>query len=160
MAGMAAKTMCSCVFLTGRDPQSVKDKELQVFPGLSSAAIDVHADSTVTATVFWKTSKAIFRKNLGCTLLAEQTEDEVRSQKATMSQLPSDQDTIAWPTGNVVNDSNLPGVNYDMIRRSLEEAFHEANPERPVNTHAVVAVYKNKIIGEKPWIISNPIYVK
>ena len=32
MAGMAAKTMCSCVFLTGRDPQSVKDKELQVLP--------------------------------------------------------------------------------------------------------------------------------
>jgi hypothetical protein len=38
MAGMAAKTMCSCVFVTGRDPQSVRDKELKVFPGLSNSS--------------------------------------------------------------------------------------------------------------------------
>src|SRR5688572_25815814 len=81
MAGMAAKTMCSCIFVTGRDEQSVRDKELQVFPGLSSAAIEITKDSTVTATVFWKSSKAIFRKGLGCTLLAEVPEEVVRTQQ-------------------------------------------------------------------------------
>ena len=30
MSGMAAKTMCSCVYVTGRSPESVIQKELQV----------------------------------------------------------------------------------------------------------------------------------
>ena len=76
LAGMAAKTMCSCIFVMGRDQQSVMDKEFQVFPGMSSASIEITSDSTVTATVFWKSSKAIFRKGLGCILLAEQSEED------------------------------------------------------------------------------------
>jgi CubicO group peptidase (beta-lactamase class C family) len=149
MAGMAAKTMCSCVFLTGRDPQSVRDKELQVFPGLSSASIDVNADSTVTATVFWKTSKAIYRKGLGCTLLAEQPEAAVRAQRQILPRPPFNQDTIAWPTGNVVKDSVLPDVRYDLVEKAMADAFAEVDPEKPLNTHAVVVVYKNKIVGER-----------
>src|SRR5688572_27634498 len=114
MAGMAAKTMCSCVFLTGRDPQSVKDKELRVFPGLSRAAISIHKDSTVTATVLWKESKAIFRKGLGCTLLAEKSEDEVRSQQIRRATPPIvNQDTIAWPGGDRIQDSSA-SVKYDV----------------------------------------------
>ncbi len=82
--------MCSCIFVMGRDQQSVMDKELQVFPGLSSASIEITEDSTVTATVFWKTSKAIFRKGLGCTLLAEQSEEEVRAQQTDPSATASE----------------------------------------------------------------------
>ena len=99
MAGMAAKTMCSCIFVTGRDQQSVRDKELQVFPGLSSASIEVAEDSTVVATVFWKTSKAIFRKGLGCTLLAEQSEEEVRAQQTILPPPPASQDTRCLAIG-------------------------------------------------------------
>jgi CubicO group peptidase (beta-lactamase class C family) len=150
MAGMAAKTMCSCVFVTGRDPQSVRDKELQVFPGLSSATIVVHEDSTVTATVFWKTSKAIFRKGLGCTLLAQQSEEQVRAQPATLPKpLSINQDTIAWPTGNGTTDSTHPKVNYTKVRQALDEAFEETDPDRPLNTHAVIIIYDGMIVGEQ-----------
>ncbi|WP_276370327.1 serine hydrolase [Chryseolinea sp. H1M3-3] len=150
MAGMAAKTMCSCVFVTGRDPQSVRDKELQVFPGLSSSTILVHEDSTVTATVFWKTSKAIFRKGLGCTLLAQRSEEDVRAQQIVIAgTVPTNQDSIAWPAGNVTTDSILPEINNDMVRAAIDEAFFETDPERPLNTHAVVVVYNNSIIGER-----------
>jgi CubicO group peptidase (beta-lactamase class C family) len=150
MAGMAAKTMCSCVFVTGRDPQSVKDKELKVFPGLSSASITINPDSTVTATVFWKTSKAIFREGLGCTLLAERSEDEVRAQRIVRPSSPRvNQDTMAWPMGDVSKDSILENVQYDLIDAALDEAFNEPDPEHPLNTHAVLAIYDNKIIGER-----------
>ncbi len=150
MAGMAAKTMCSCVFVTGRDPQSVRDKELQVFPGLSSSTIQVNEDSTVTATVFWKTSKAIFRKGLGCTLLAQRSEEEVRAQQIRVAETAlTNQDSIAWPTGNAITDSIQLQVNNDLVRAAVDQAFNETDPERPLNTHAVVVVFNNRIIGER-----------
>src|SRR4051812_33585196 len=71
MSGMAAKTMCSCVFVMGRTPESVKEKELSVFPGLSSADIQIEDSLAVTAKVLWSSKKAIYRKGLGCTLLAQ-----------------------------------------------------------------------------------------
>src|SRR3990170_2415927 len=45
--------------------------------------------------------------------------------------------------------STLPAVKYDLINQALEEAFHEADPDHPLNTHAVVVVYDDKIIGEQ-----------
>jgi CubicO group peptidase (beta-lactamase class C family) len=148
MAGMAAKTMCSCLFVTGRDAQSVRDKELQVFPGLSSAEIEITEDSTVTATVFWKSSTAIFRKGLGCTLLAEEPEEEVRDQQMILPLSPPSSDTIAWPSGDIV-DSISVRVNQELIRQALDDAFNEPDPKQPLNTHAVLVVYDGKIIGER-----------
>ena len=154
MAGMAAKTMCSCVYVMGRDEQSVRDKELKVFPGLSNAPITIHDDSTVTATVFWKTSKAIFRKGLGCTLLAQRNEDEVRSQRLNILDGPMRVDSVDWPTGNSnaskwVLSATPPKVDIDLMEQALDRAFAETDPQRPLNTHAVVVVYDNQIIGER-----------
>ncbi len=85
MTGMAAKTMCSCVYVMQRDPESVVRKELTVFPGLSSAKITFdQVDSTVTASLLGSESKAIFRRGLGCTLLAERSEQELRFAKRSL----------------------------------------------------------------------------
>jgi CubicO group peptidase (beta-lactamase class C family) len=150
MTGMAAKTMCSCVYIAGRTPESVKKKELQVFPGLSSAGIEINnSDSSVTATVLWNKSKAIFRKGLGCTLISERSEHEVRSQKINLPTLPPEQDSIPWPTGNLVSNTPLADVNYKIINEAVAGAFADVDDENPVHTHAVLVVYNGKIIGEK-----------
>lgn len=151
MAGMAAKTMCSCVYVTGRTPESVRQQELQVFPGLPNADIDVnYADSTVTASILWKTSKALYRKGVGCTLLAGQTEAQVRSQKLAVAGPPVlNQDSLAWPSGNILPDSAVAGVDYEAVNRAIDRAFADKNPEAPIYTHAVVAVYNGHIVGEK-----------
>ena len=151
MAGMAAKTMCSCVYVTGRTPESVREKELQVFPGVSRARVEFDdTDSTVTAKILWKTSKAIFRKGLGCTLLATLSEDEIRRQHIELATKPfTNQDSLAWPTGNITYDSLLPKVKYEACNQAIEEAFVEKNPKKPVFTHAVIVVYDGQIIGEK-----------
>ena len=106
MAGMAAKTMCSCVFVAGRTPESVREKELKVFPGLSSAKINIQEDSTVSATLLWKTSEAIFRKGLGCTLLSEATEEDVRNQE--------------------INLPSPPAVNQECVRNGYRVAFNKS----------------------------------
>jgi len=151
MAGMAAKTMCSCVYVTGRTPESVRQQELQVFPGLAGSDIAVNdADSSVTASIFWKTSKAIYRRGVGCALVAEQSEEAVRSRKPLIAGPPTlHQDSLAWPSGNILPDSAVAGVDYDAVNRAINHAFADKDPKKPIFTHAVIAVYDGKIIGEK-----------
>jgi CubicO group peptidase (beta-lactamase class C family) len=150
MSGTVAKTTCSCVYLTGRSLESVRKKELQMFPGLSGAGIELNnQDSTVVASILWKKSKAIFRKGLGCILLAELPEDEVRNQKINLPPPPANQDSLLWPTGNITSDSLQPGVNDALIQKAIDNAFADIDPEDPVHTHAVVVLYKGQIIGEK-----------
>jgi CubicO group peptidase (beta-lactamase class C family) len=150
MAGMAAKTMCSCVFVMGRTPESVVQKELSVFPGLSKAGIEFKDSSAVTARVLWSVSKAIYRKGQGCTLLAERSEQEVRQQSPALPTLPPlNADTVAWPNGDLVSTPPVAGLNYDAVQAALRLAFEETNPEQPKNTHAVLAIYDGQIIGEQ-----------
>jgi CubicO group peptidase (beta-lactamase class C family) len=150
MGGMGAKTMCSCVFVAGRTPESVKEKELTVFPGLASARFDINTtDSTVTTSILWHTSKAIFRKSLGCTLLSERSEQEVRSQKIHLATKPFvNQDTVAWPFGDKL-DSLPKNINMTLVNQAVDSAFVDIDTRKPVYTNAVVVVYDGKIIAEK-----------
>jgi CubicO group peptidase (beta-lactamase class C family) len=149
MSGMAAKTVCSCVYLTGRPLESVKQKELQVFPFLDKASIQLHSDSSVTASILWKTSKAIYRKGLGCTLLLEQPEEVIRAQKINLPSPPVlNQDTIDWPLGNRLQEIYQP-IDNTKLNQTLDEAFTDVDPANPKNTHAVIAVYNGQLIVEK-----------
>ncbi|MEJ1237828.1 serine hydrolase [Chryseolinea sp. T2] len=150
MAGMAAKTMCSCVFVSDRSPQSVRDKELKVFPGLSDASIDIdEKQKTVTARVLWRTSKAIFRKGLGCTLLAERSEDDIRGQKIAVADPPiSRQDTIDWPMGDRLSQVS-PAIDTVKLHAAITEAFNEDEPDGPKNTDAVLVVYDGQLVAER-----------
>lgn len=151
MAGMAAKTLCSCVFVAGRTPESVVQKELQVFPGLADADTFINEeDSAVSATILGTTSTAIFRRGLGCTLLAQADESEVRSQKINIAGPPVlNQDSLPWPTGNLIIDSLPKGIKNDILIKTLDEAFFEQDRSKPMNSLAVVVVYDGKIIAER-----------
>jgi CubicO group peptidase (beta-lactamase class C family) len=152
MTGMAAKTMCSCVFATGRTPESVVQQELQVFPGLASIPMDInHTDSTVSASLLGRTAKAIFRKGLGCTLLFERPEADVRRQPVRLATPPPfNPDTVDWPAGNRIQRDTLPAhIDYAAVKKAVDEAFVDVNPHEPIFTHAVVVVHNNELIAEK-----------
>jgi CubicO group peptidase (beta-lactamase class C family) len=150
LAGMASKTMCSCVYVMGRSPQSVVEKELSVFPGLDRAEFEFLDSTKVKATFGWTTRTSIYRKGLGCTLLAEKTEEEVRGQTAALpGTVPFRADTVAWPLGDVTSDSLPAGVNAEAIRAAIAEGFEETDPEKPKNTLAILVVYDGQIVGER-----------
>jgi CubicO group peptidase (beta-lactamase class C family) len=149
IAGYGAKNLCSCVFLAGRDPQQVIQQELGASL-INLGTFEVHdEDSSATGSVFGLSKrKAIYRKGLGCTLISEISEEELRKQSISLADKPPvDQDTLAWPDGNKVNDSLFNKL--EKVNVAVDAAFAEPDKERPVNTRAVIVIQHGNIIAEK-----------
>lgn len=151
LTGYGAKNLCSCVYLSNRTADDVINNELSAFP-LSLGSFELHAeDSSATATVFgFARKKAIYRKGLGCTLLNEISEEELRAQKFILPTIATfNSDTIAWPLGDLVADTTLGTVNYNDLAAAVDEAFTEPGEEKNRRTRAIVVVYNGQIVAEK-----------
>ena len=151
ISGYGAKNICSCVMLAGRDPKDVIKNELGGFPlRLGSFEIDYN-DSSATGSVFGLASrKAIYRKGLGCSLVVEMTEEEFRNLKTNLPSKPVvNQDTMAWPIGNLTDDSAKVNIDRASIEQVLDSAFFEPGPNKLRRTRAVVVVYDGQIIAER-----------
>lgn len=150
ITGYGAKNLCSCAYLSGRSEQSVLDNELSAFP-LSIGTFELHPeDSSATASVFgFATHKAVYRKGLGCTLVNEISEEELRKQTFNLPVALPNQDSIAWPMGNLVRDTVIAGVDYTLLNKTVEEAFAEPGETKNRRTRAIIVIYDGQIIAEK-----------
>jgi CubicO group peptidase (beta-lactamase class C family) len=151
ISGYGAKDVCSCVMLAGRTPNDVLQNEVGRFPlSLGSFAVDYH-DSSVTENVFGLARrKAIYRKGLGCTLISEMSEQELRHQNFNLAKTVNiNTDTISWPAGDRLRNSFIPGINYPALNQALESAFSEPGEKKLRRTRALVVVYDGQIIAER-----------
>lgn len=149
IAGYGAKNLCSCVFVAGRDPQQVINQELGAsLVNLGSYSVNPQ-DSSAEGSVFGLSKrKAIYRKGLGCTLVSEISETDLRTQRLNLATKPVvNQDTIDWPLGDHVIDSLLNSSK--RLNDVVAAAFEEPLPEKPVNTRAVIIIQNGNIIAEK-----------
>lgn len=152
ISGYGAKNLCSCTMLAGRNADDVIQQELG--SGLQSLGTFTvsYKDSSATATVFGLAKrKAIYRKGLGCTLVNEITEEELRNQPWKVAAPPRvNQDTIPWPTGNKLPDSiNLYGYDIQLLNKTITAAFEEPGKDKTRRTRAVVAIHNGNLIAEK-----------
>ena len=151
LAGYGAKDLCSCVMIAGRNPEDVIKNELGTsLLSLGKFSVN-YEDSSASGSVFGLgKQKALYRKGLGCTLVAEMREAELRQQKIITPKPPIlDQDTLDWPMGNRTSDSIVSGIRYDKLNATLDSAFAEPGPKKSRRTRAVVVVYDGRIIAEK-----------
>jgi len=150
ITGYGAKNLCSCMFVGGRTEKSVKDEELADSPlTLGRFTVD-EKDSSVTGTVAGLAKrKAIYRKGLGCTLINELSEAEVRAQHFVTPTPPVNPDTIAWPMGDLIKDSIPAGVHRDLLQKAVQQAFEETNPKKKAGTRAVIVLYDGKLVAEQ-----------
>lgn len=150
ITGYGAKNLCSCAYVSGRSEQSVLDNELSAFP-LSIGTFELHPeDSSATATVFgFAKHKAVYRKGLGCTLINEVSEEELRNQKFNLAKPLPNQDSIAWPMGNLVRDTVITGIDYKLLNKTVEDAFAEPGETKNRRTRAIIVIYDGQIIAEK-----------
>lgn len=151
ISGYGAKDVCSAVFISHRNPQDVIAQELGKFP-LSLGSFKVnYQDSSVTGSVLgFATCKAIYRKGLGVTLLADKSEEDLRNQHFELATLPHiNQDTVAFPMGNKISDSLPEAVDIIKLQQALQPFFKEKDTLKPMRTRAVVVVYNGNLIYEQ-----------
>ncbi len=170
----AAKKMCSCTFIAGRNQESIQKEDLGFGPlGLTSTTIDT-INKIVTSSIFGLASKtAEYRGNLGCILLQGEDNYQV-SLKVERPALP---DSLYWPKGTrapaidsmaldtlssdtLTTDSlstadslpvvdSLDGVHLQQLRDAIDRSFDPSMGMDSLKTRAVVVVYKDSIIAEK-----------
>lgn len=137
-----AKTVCSCMFVSGRDFESIKAEELYAVP-FADIKVDKEKQSVSASIYGLGESKAIFRKGLGCTLVNEITEEELRNQPSYT--LPAD--TVS---GQLISeDPKAEGVDKMELDKVINDIFSEKNPKEILRTRAVIVLHKGKLIAEK-----------
>ena len=123
ITGYPAKYLCSAVFISNRAQTEVEAMDLH-FSFIKYTQNEVNfQDSSVTSSFLWKKSKAIYRKGFGATLLRGVDEKDLRKIKFPESAAKYDQDTIAWPLGNIMPDTitNIDTLRLARITKKLME---------------------------------------
>src|SRR5262249_10397037 len=121
------------------------------FPlSLGSFHVD-EKDSSVTGSVWgFAKRKAIFRQGVGCTLVNDYKEEEIRAQHFNLpGAANTNLDTIPWPRGNKLPDSLSANVDKPALEKILDSALVETKDGKPVYTRAVLIVYDGQIVAEK-----------
>ncbi|MFA5903277.1 MAG: serine hydrolase [Desulfobacula sp.] len=152
--GYSAKYICSQVFLAGKNPEQVFEKDVKPTHALFQVVrpvVDV-TNKMVTAAAFgfWKPMTAVYREGCGCTLIVDTDRDKLKSQMNKMSLYEFKRSDETWPRGEGVELEQLPGkVNREKLKKAVDEAFTEPGPDTERNTRAIVVVLGDRIIAEQ-----------
>src|SRR3989339_1971609 len=152
--GYVAKYLCSGVFISGRDSDTVlRERCASVNPLASVVSVQVdRMNKKVTADSFGLfKAVAIYREGCGCTLAVGVSEDDLRKQDIAAAvpqkKLPDD---IPWPDGNGEISGSLPaGVDDGKLSKALDNAFAESGSKKLKYTRAVLVVYDGRLIAER-----------
>ncbi len=139
ITGYAAKDMCSCVFIGGRDAEDVAENEFQ-FSLIKYASYQVDStNKSVTATVLGMGSKtAYFSPQNGCTILNQggrKNWKPIHKRSFSVRELP-------------LEDAKLDETKKDQLNRAITKHFKDADPAKPFGTRAIVVLKDGKLIAE------------
>jgi CubicO group peptidase (beta-lactamase class C family) len=145
-----AKMLCSGVFVSGRDPQTVlADLEVDDLAMLRHVNVSTdRATRSVTATILGiVTRRAVFRDGLGGALALDgRTPDGLAAGSEDLKAVAIARSRLApSPALTVAVDS----VERERLDTVLDQAFEEPNPLHQRRTRAVVIVYKGHIAAER-----------
>jgi CubicO group peptidase (beta-lactamase class C family) len=153
-SGFLAQLLCSSTFVSHRDPQSIVAEDMSG-PGFELVRLfewRIERDrKRATASMFGLGRRtAIFRERLGCTLVVDTREDELRAQASGVFPAePASNRNGAWPTGDRVDLQAHSQVDRAALDAAVEGAFTEPDPNHPRRTRALVVVHRGHIIAER-----------
>jgi len=134
--GFAAKTICSNVFISGRNAADVfrEDVAPVIFLATSISYRVDHQARAVTADIFGLAeARAVFREGCGCTLVKGVPEAELNTQPIAAGEIrESAIDDLPWLTaGREIAEPLPPGVDAGSLKQALDAAFSEDRSETP-----------------------------
>lgn len=148
VTAFVTKALCSSVYLQHRNPDTIMREDLSSFPfSLVTYKVD-ESDSSVSANVFGLAEKkAIFRQQLGATLVNDSAEAVIRKQHFNIPIPLPLPDSVYWPLGNKPADSIPSNINKQQLDKILQE---EAGglPGKQTHTRAIVVIYNGELIAE------------
>jgi CubicO group peptidase (beta-lactamase class C family) len=148
--GYAAKILCSSVYVSGRDYESVMNEDLEMIGDYKIKAwLDEEGKAAGASMLGMFTKRAMYRKGLGCTLVIGVDEDELLEQASAVECLPPGKSGLPWPQGDVVSGEVPQGIDRKKLTAALDKAFAEVPEQGSRRTRAVVVVYKGEIVAER-----------
>lgn len=151
-----AKTVCSGVFIAGRDESKVTADDVMAdmttFLQHWGADIDRERKSVRASLFGFAAREAVYRPGLGCTLVTDTTISALAEQAAGYTPpAPAGRSSALWPEGSRVEMDAAPaGVDPGRLAEAVDDAFAEPFPKRrPRRTRAVVVVHGGRIIAER-----------
>ena len=154
-SGFLAQLLCSSTFVSHRDPQAVVVEDMSG-PGYELVPFfqwRVDRDrKRATASMFGLGHRAaIFREGLGCTLVVDATEDELRAQAGSVfPSAPSFGSRRALARRRASRSpGDVPEVDRVTLAAAVEAAFAEPDPNHLRRTRALVVVHGGRIIAER-----------
>jgi CubicO group peptidase (beta-lactamase class C family) len=152
-AGVAAQLACAGVFVSDRPLDDVVKQDILRLNPLTkwnTYKLD-RADGTVSVTALGiRTRTAVYRPGVGCTLLVDDTPEQLREQAKGIPAASTAERSEPWPLGDGVDLSILPaGVDRVALDKAVEESFTDETPAKEIDTRAIVVVYDGRIVAER-----------
>ena len=148
VSGYGSKNLCSAVYLQHRNPVDVIKEDLGDFP-LSLGTFTVNEkDSSVTGSVWGLAKrKTIYRKGVGCTIINDLTEEEIRKQQFVLPAKPGiNSDSIAWPYGDKLPGTIPANINKEKLEVAVNNVMNETTADgKTVYSRAVLVIYDGNI---------------
>ncbi len=159
--GMQAVFLCNGLFTSKRTLQQVFEQEMAYVQGSlgrpagTAEGGDYEVDwerraVAVGAPGYVPVMRAAFREGLGCVIMAPgQTWDDIdHLPQLDMPSPPGDAAAIAWPDGDLVQESPLPpGVDAEALQAASDWAFDRESEEQV--TLGLLVVHGGRIVHER-----------
>ena len=143
LAAYTSKILCSAVFVSGRDPRDVLSEDVAQYSYLDTE-VDREGKSVVASLFGLAERRALYRPGLGCTLVLDTTENDLRNQ---VSGYTPPRPVNGRPLPQAAADA--PGIDYTQLQKTLDLAFQEPAPNINRRTRAVLILNKGEIIAER-----------
>ena len=145
--GYAAKNMCSCVFVAGREQKDIETNDLN-FSLVKYASNTIDFENKTVTSSFWgmRSQKAFYNKKTGCSLVNTGKSFNTKELKITHPKPAASSFLFA----DFENGKPIPSnINQDKLRAAIGNDFIEAEGENTRNTRAIVVLYGNELIAEQ-----------